>query len=129
MPTQRQRVESGKRNYAGSGIEKRNTALSVASRTGAVRLADVEQERLARISSRVTTVLDYCTDAKVAGDHIDAGNEPYLLVRDVLNQGEYLTIPIYDRRIEAIEARTGLCWIHLSRGDALVKPDTLVYWK
>ncbi|MGN7104861.1 hypothetical protein ACTHR6_24835 [Ralstonia holmesii] len=128
MPHPWQRKEIGRRLYAGSLIEKRNTALQLAKRVSAVRVEDSRAAHLVG-HARVTTVQQYCEDDQRATSQIDGGREPYLLVEDPYNPGELRPVEIYDRRVDAVEPRTGLCWIHLSRGDALVKPDTLVYWK
>lgn len=128
MPHPWQRVEIGKRRYAGSAIERRNKALALAKAVGALCSTDVGADRFLKLE-RVTTVAEYCGDDAKAIKQIESNREPCLLVEDFYNPGEYLPLDVYDRQIDAVEARTSLCWIHLMRGDALVKPDTLVYWK
>ena len=126
MPNQMQRQKIGRHRYAGSKMQQRNTALALAKRLAAVLQSDVLAARLIA-AGRTTTVREYCSEAPQVGGLIDSGKEPYLLVEDMLNPGELRAIEIYDHRVDAIEEGTGLCWVHLFAGNALVRPDTLVY--
>lgn len=123
------RVESSAAQYDGSKLAQRNAALARAKRIDAARDSQADAMQY-RGHARVTNVLGYCTEGDPAtGAQIHAGFEPYLLQRSPVEPGVFCPVSIYDRRIEAIEKRTGLCWIDLHAGEVLLPGDTLVYWK
>jgi hypothetical protein len=127
MPN-KNRTAAGKRNYEGSAIEKRNAALRLAASYEILRASDPLAVPFLTVK-RVTSMLDFCMDAENAKAQVNEGNEPHLMVADPYNPGHFGLLAIYDRRIEAIEKRSGMCWIDVHKGECLVKPDTLVYWK
>lgn len=128
MPSQAQRISSGKANYRGSALAKRNAALRHAAGLKLARRSSAGVERLVA-SGRVTSVLDYCEGADASTAQINQDREPHLLISDIYNAGEYIPLAIYDCRVNAVEKGTGKCWIDLHAGEALVDGDTLVYWK
>lgn len=129
MPNTEQRRGEGKRSYAvGSAIQQRNAALVLAKRVGAARAADAAAAGYGGLE-RVMTATEYCQDGPKCGVQADKGREPFLLILDKHNPGEFLPLAVYDAFIDGIEARTGLCKIDLHAGPALVAGDTLIYWK
>jgi hypothetical protein len=128
MPSTSQRKEIGRAAYAaGSAIAVRSARLSLAKRIGPVREGDPLVKDITT-SGRTTTAADYVAGGKLSGTQIDGGREPYLLVQDECNEGRFNTVPVHDCFIER-EQRSGKCVLVLHRGDVLVSPDTLIYWK
>jgi hypothetical protein len=91
------------------------------------RIGDANTERIVS-RGRTTTAVDFVSDGDLSGTQVDAGREPYLLIEDLFNLGCFNTVPVYDNQPRQ-EKRTGLCGLVLHRGDVLVRPDTLIYWK
>jgi len=112
--------------YNGSILQKRNRALRLAARLSPATAADVRAARFVRLK-HVTTVNELCANAERCGALIDGGREPHLLVPDELNDG-YRPIAVYDFRPQ-IEQAAPLRSLDLHMGEALVRADTLVYWK
>lgn len=128
MPSQMQRVRSGQSNYKDSPLAKRNTALRRAADLSPVKVSFAGVQRLIT-AGRITTVFDYCQSGEVMGAQVDKDREPFLLVEDFSNPGEFATVSIHDCRIDAVEKRSGKCWITVHSGELLVDVDTAVYWK
>ncbi len=128
MPSQMQRVRSGQANYKNSPLAVRNTALRRAATLCPVKVGSPGVERLLK-AGRITTVLEYCQAVEAMGAQVDKDREPFLLVDDFANPGEFVKVSIYDCRIKAVEARSGKCWIDVRSGELLVDADTAVYWK
>lgn len=129
MPSGNQRKNIGSASYAsGSAIKVRNDALALAKAISPLSHGDKEAGRLIE-SGRAVPLINYCTNGHESGVHADGGREPFLLTPDEANPGEYLPVSIYDARLNAVEAKSNLCWVTLSKGEALLKPDTLVYWQ
>lgn len=121
------RQNKAKRNYANSQIKARNDKLRRAADIAPLRKGDDGLEKIAN-SPRVMTAAEYVANGDSVAIHVDACREPYLLVRDDYNEGEFLFAAIYDMVIKQ-EARSGLIELDLHSGSVLVKADTLVYWK
>lgn len=129
MPSAIQRKNIGSARYAsGSAIRVRNDALALAKAISPLTHGDEQAGRLLE-SGRAVLLINYCTNGHESGVHADGGREPFLLAPDEGNPGEYLPVSIYDARVNAVEAKSKLCWVTLSKGEALLKPDTLVYWR
>ena len=128
MPNPHQRAEVARSTYeAGSAIAIRNKRLALAKRVNATRAgAPHTDEIVAR--GRTTSAADYVLNGDLSGKQIDSDREPFLLVRDPYNDGNFNTIPIYDCETGQ-EKRTGKCVLVLHSGDVLVPADTLIYWK
>jgi hypothetical protein len=77
--------------------------------------------------ARVTTVKQMCDNDAACDVQIEMAREPFLMIADPYNPGEYQTMAIYDH--VATPEKSGLCWIDVHSGALLVKPDTLIYWK
>jgi hypothetical protein len=116
---------AGKRNYAGSPLAQRNDKLRRAAAVAPVRAGDAGCDQFAS-STRTLTAAEYLASGDAVDKQLDADREPHLLVRDPLNDGEFLPVAIYD---VAIEQERGLCEFDLHGGSVLVKPDTLIYFK
>ncbi|WP_274644065.1 hypothetical protein [Pseudomonas serbica] len=128
MPSTSQRKEIGRAAYAaGSAIAVRSARLSLAKRIDPIREGDPFVKGITS-SGRTTTAADYVAGGKLSGTQIDGGREPFLLFEDILNEGEFNTIPVHDSFLER-EKRTGKCVLVLHRGEVLVPADTLIYWK
>ena len=96
MPNTNQRREEGQRSYAaGSPIQQRNAALALAKRVGAARAADPSAARYVGLD-RVVTATEYCQDVPKCGIQIDKGREPFLLIPDAYNPGEFQPLAVYD---------------------------------
>lgn len=129
MPSGSQRKKIGSDRYSsGSAIKVRNDALALAKVMSPVGHDEEVAERIVE-SGRAVRLIDYCTNGPASGVHADSGLEPFLLIDDESNPGEFLSVGIYDARIRAVEENSKLCWVTLSKGEALLKPDTLVFWK
>lgn len=107
-------------------LQSRNDALSLAKAVGALRASAPAAEQF-NGHKHVTALLDYIQNGPDSGTQVDEGREPFLLTEDSLNQGNYLPVPIY-AGLHA-EDGSGLLWVDLHRGKALLAQDTLVYWK
>lgn len=116
---------AGKRNYAGSPLAQRNDKLRRAAAVAPVRAGDTGCDQFSS-SPRILTAGDYVAGGAAVDKQLDADREPHLLVRDPLNDGEFLPVAIYD---VAIKQEGGLCEFDLHSGSVLVKPDTLIYFK
>lgn len=129
MPSGSQRKEIGLTRYAeGSPLRVRNDALALGKSLSPLGFDHDSAARFVA-SGRAVRLLDYCINGRESGAHACSGREPFFLVEDDLNSGQYRAVPIYDTRVGAIEAKTGLCWVILSNGEALLSPDTLVLWE
>ncbi|MBI6727125.1 hypothetical protein YA0089_26285 [Pseudomonas viridiflava] len=106
--------------------QARTDALSLAKSIDALRASSPAGDEF-KGHSRVTGLADYIQNGPDSGKKIDAGQEPFLLMEDSLNEGNYLPVPIY-AGLHA-EQDTGLILVDLHDGKALLEPDTLVYWK
>lgn len=129
MPSSRQRKEIGAEQYAsGSRIKVRNDALALAKELSPLRF---DQEQAVRFiaTGRAVRLLDYCTNGSESGAHACAGLEPFFLVEDGLDAGQYRAVAIYDTRVGAVEDGSQLCWVIIGSGEALLSPDTLVLWE
>lgn len=129
MPSSSQRKEIGAERYAsGSRIKVRNGALALAKEFSPLRF---DQEPAARFiaTGRAVRLLDYCTNGSESGAHACAGLEPFFLVEGGLDAGQYRSVAIHDTRVGAVEEGTQLYWVIISRGEALLSPDTLVLWE
>jgi hypothetical protein len=110
-----------------SNLNTRNAALAVAQSFGPLREGDPLIAHLAS-NGRLMKAMDFCTNDARWGEQVDLGRVPYLLFEDPLNAGEVTHVEIEDRLINAVESNTGLCTLVLHVGQALVPPDTVVYW-
>lgn len=129
MPSTSQRQKIGSERYAsGSTMKARNDALALAKTYRPLGYDEAQAKRFIE-SGRALKLLDYCTNGPDSGVHVDEGLEPFLLTPDECNPGEYLPVAIYDARVNPVEAKSKLCWITLSRGEALLHQDSLVFWK
>lgn len=88
-------------------------------------------ENLALLTGRgihlpMTTLDEYHAQADAVTAHVDAGREPHLVNGELLAMDLHPLVEVWDVAIEkhgdAIMATT----IH---GDALLSPDTLVFWR
>lgn len=79
--------------------------------------------------SRLTTALQYCQGSIEMASQVDAGREPYLLLEDGLNHGDYTLVEVYDNRIAYLDKPTERCWLDLKNGEVLVPSGTAVYWR
>ncbi|HIH2751434.1 TPA: hypothetical protein ACYLN4_007272 [Burkholderia lata] len=128
MPNPYQRAEIGRSAYAaGSSIATRNKRLALAKRVNAARAGTLHTDGIVA-RGRTTSAADYVMNGDLSGKQIDSDREPFLLVGDPYNAGNFNTIPIYDCETE-LEKRTGKCVLVLHCGDVLVPADTLIYWK
>lgn len=109
-------------------LKARNAALALAKDISAIRANNPDIAPYNAVG-RLMPVVDYCQNVPEAGQHIDMGREPNLLVEDTCNPDEYLLVAIHDVRNVPVEEKSGLCWISVNRGEVLLKPDTLVFWK
>lgn len=109
-----------------NSLKVRTDAISLAKSIDALRASLPAADQF-KGHSRVAGLVDYIQSGPDSGKQIDAGHEPFLLVEDSLNEGNYLPVPIY-AGLHA-EQDTGLILVDLRDGKALLEPDTLVYWK
>ena len=79
--------------------------------------------------SRLTTALQYCQGSTEMAIQVDAGREPYLLLEDGLQPGNYTLVEIYDNRIAYLDRPTERCWLDLKNGEVLVASGAAVYWR
>ncbi len=128
MPSNMQRANSGRANYQASPLAVRNAALSRAASLLPVKVSVTGIQHLVQ-SGRTTTVLEYCETGEAFVAQVDKDREPYLLTEDIYNPGDFNKVSIYDCRIEALEKRSGKCWIHTAVGEMLVDGNTAVYWQ
>lgn len=105
----------------------RNAALSLTKSLGPLREGHPLASKLIN-DGRLMKAVDYCTNESLWGVQADLGREPFLVQEDELNPGELTRLAIYDCRKEPVETNSGLCWLDVHSGKALVAPDTLVYW-
>lgn len=129
MPSARQRKEIGSERYAnGSPLKVRNDALALAKAFSPIGFDDEAAAPFVATGYSVR-LLDYCNNGPESSVQACAGREPFFLIEDGFNQGEYLPVQIYDTRVGAIEQNSKLCWVMLSKGEVLLDPNTLVFWK
>lgn len=107
---------------------ERETAIERADYEGFFSVQRVLEENPA-MASRLTTALQYCQGGTEMTVHVDAGREPYLLLADGLNPGNYTPVAIYDNRIDYLDAPSNRCWLDLHCGEVLVDAGTAVYWR
>lgn len=110
-----------------TALNTRNAALSLTKSLGPLRENDPLAAKLTK-DGRLMKAFDYCTNESLWGVQADLGREPYLVFEDCLNPGELTHVAIHDCLIDPVEKNSGLCWLVLHTGKALVPPDTLVYW-
>lgn len=129
MPSGSQRKTIGSERYAsGSPMKVRNEALALAKAFSPLGY-DEDLAKPVIESGRAVGLLDYCTNGPESGLQADVGREPFLLTPDQSNPGEYLPVAIYDTRVNAVEDKSKLCWVTLSKGEALMNQNSLVFWK
>ena len=110
-----------------TALNTRNAALSLTKSIGPLREGNPLVSKLIN-DGRLMKAVDYCTNESLWGVQADLGREPFLVLEDELNPGELTRLAIHDCRKEPVEINSGLCWIDVHAGKALVAPDTLVYW-
>lgn len=111
-----------------TNLTARNAALSLTKSIGPLREGNPLAGKLAN-DGRLMKAVDYCTNESLWGVQADLGREPYLVLEDALNPGELTHVAIRDCLIDAVEPKSGLCWLVLHAGKALVPTDTLVNWR
>lgn len=120
----------GQTNYQKpeSKLRQRNEALARASNIGPV-VKSCERLNKLIAAGRITTVGDYCAMGTEMEHQVNKDREPYLLVEDEYNRGQFIPMPIYDCRVDAFEPNSNKCWIDVHAGELLVDVNTAVYWK
>lgn len=131
MATRQQLSQSAKTNYEGSYLHRLNSAKQRGATLNPVKITDKPVDRrgsffLEKKQGRVTSISELCTGSEKVTE-LSGEYEPYLLIEDEYNLGEWSPIAIYDTPNAPTNDQK--YFVDLHNGEVLLAGDVLVYWK